>query len=190
MRHIIERLNGYVTRLLEHREDNPSAEEIVDPSKRDETILRHLLHEQTEFFDLNAPEIVLANLPGLHLLPKEERHQRELPLLSKAAALALKGSEYDTDEIKFKWNESGKPVLELVDGSVDVSLSHDNQVCICVVGQGPQGCDIEPVVQRSLSEWTGLLSNVHNPILQQLMDGRHYAKRDIVYGFYDSTNSI
>ena len=168
--HIIERLNGYVTRLLEHREDNPSAEEIVDPSKRDETILRSKLSEQTELFDLSAPEIALANLPGLHLLPKEERHQRELPLLQKAAALVLKDSEYDTDKVQFKWNESGKPVLESVDGSVDVSLSHDDQVCVCVVGHGPQGCDIEPVVQRSLSEWTGLLSNVHKPILKQLMD--------------------
>ncbi|BAY46765.1 beta ketoacyl-acyl carrier protein synthase [Scytonema sp. HK-05] len=169
--YITERLNGYVTRLLEHREDNPTAEEIVAPSPRDETILRRKLNEQAEQFNLNAPKISLAHLPGLHLLPKEERHQRELPLLYKAASLALNSSDDVSVMVQFRWSESGKPVLESVEGlDLDVSLSHDNQVCVCVVGPGPQGCDIERVVQRTLLQWTGLLSNVHEPILKQLLD--------------------
>jgi len=52
---------------------------------------------------------------------------------------------------------------------LNVSLSHDHRVCSCVAGQGLQGCDIEPIVQRTWSEWIGLLSNVREPILQQLI---------------------
>jgi len=86
---IVERLNGYVTRVLEHREDNPTAEEIADSSHRDEQLLRSQLSEQTENFNLLTPEVLLAYIPSLHFLPKEERRQRELPLLSKAVSLAL-----------------------------------------------------------------------------------------------------
>ncbi len=81
----------------------------------------------------------------------------------------LEGSEL-LQKVQIKWLDSGKPVLEGLEGeAVEVSLSHDDQVCLCVAGHGPQGCDIAPVTHRLREDWTALLSAERELLMQQLL---------------------
>ncbi|MBW4435287.1 MAG: SDR family NAD(P)-dependent oxidoreductase [Pelatocladus maniniholoensis HA4357-MV3] len=86
---MIEKLEGYQLRILEHREDHPTAQELAQPSQRDEQILCTQLTHWAEQFQLAVPEVSLVYLPGLHELSRAERHQRELPVFSRAIAKLL-----------------------------------------------------------------------------------------------------
>jgi len=75
-----------------------------------------------------------------------------------------------SQEVQIKWLDSGKPVIEgLERQQVEVSLSHDERFCLCVVGAGPQGCDILPITQRSREDWFSLLSSDRKPLLNHLL---------------------
>ncbi|NEO45561.1 MAG: hypothetical protein F6K55_16095 [Moorea sp. SIO4A3] len=80
------------------------------------------------------------------------------PLLAAASATQI------------KWLDTGKPVLEGVEQeNIDISLSHDDQVCLCVAGKSPQGCDILPITHRTRENWTALLTLGREPLMQQLL---------------------
>lgn len=170
---IVERLNGYQLRILEHRKDNPTVEELADPSQRDEWILRRKLSNQAHLFRVAAPEISLAYLPGIHALPPSQRHERELPIFHKTISQLLRNDANQLSKLQIKWTKSGKPVVDGVEQQkVEVSLSHDECVCICVAGEAPQGCDIEPVTHRTQQDWTALLSNSRETLMQQLLNAK------------------
>jgi acyl-CoA thioesterase FadM len=89
---------------------------------------------------------------------------------SKFGPTPLQGSGI-LQNVQINWLDSGKPVLEGLEKElVDVSLSHDDRVCLCVAGIGPQGCDIAPVTHRLREDWTALLSNAREPLMQQLLE--------------------
>jgi enediyne polyketide synthase len=170
---LVERLNGYQLRILEHRKDNPTVEELADPSQRDEWILRRKLSNQAHLFRVAAPEISLAYLPGIHGLLPSERHERELPIFYKTISQLLHTDANQIPNLQINWTEFGKPVVDgLEQQKVVVSLSHDERVCICVAGQGLQGCDIEPVTHRTQQDWTALLSNSRSLLMQQLLNSK------------------
>ncbi len=78
--------------------------------------------------------------------------------------------ETGLQQIQIRWLDSGKPVLEGLEGkAINVSLSHDDSVCICVAGYRPQGCDIVPITRRTQQEWIALLSYEREPLMQQLL---------------------
>ncbi|MBE9048953.1 hypothetical protein IQ243_00715 [Nostocales cyanobacterium LEGE 11386] len=90
--------------------------------------------------------------------------------ISKFGPTPLQGSDL-LQNVQINWLDSGKPVLEGLEKElVDVSLSHDDRVCLCVAGLGPQGCDIAPVTHRLREDWTALLSNSREPVMQQLLE--------------------
>ncbi|MBG1269561.1 type I polyketide synthase [Nostoc sp. WHI] len=170
---LVERLNGYQLRILEHRKDNPTVEELADPSQRDEWILRRKLSNQAQLFRVAAPEVSLAYFPRIHALSATERHERELPLFHKTIGQLLRSNSNLIPEIQIKWTKSGKPMVDgLEDQGVEVSLSHEERVCICVAGRGPQGCDIESVTHRTREDWTALLSNSRDGLMQQLLSSK------------------
>lgn len=80
---VIEKLDGYQLKIMEHRQDNPTAEELVNPGERDEQLLHQQLIQRAKTLSVNLPEISLVHLPGLHNLSAEERHSLELPVFSK-----------------------------------------------------------------------------------------------------------
>jgi len=169
---VVERLEGYTLGIVEHRSENPTAEELADPSRRDERILRQNLDELSEAFGLEAPESHVAHMPDLHSLPKHERHVRELPVLAKVAQAAMGNGESRGQSLKIRWLASGKPVVEsAADEQPGVSLSHDDQTLLCVGGRGPLGCDLHPVESRDREDWIALLSNARTPLLDELIDG-------------------
>ncbi len=172
---VIERLEGYQLKILEHREDHPTVEELADPSQRDEQSLRSQLTRWADDFKITVPEVSLDYLPGLHGLSAVERHQRELPIFLRTIAAVTKlGSmplqNAGLQQVQIRWLNSGKPVIEGLEGeAVNVSLSHDDHVCLCVAGYGLQGCDIAPLTHRTWQEWTALLSYDRKPLMHQLL---------------------
>ena len=52
---------------------------------------------------------------------------------------------------------------------VETSLSHDDHACLCVVGAGPQGCDIAPITERTRTNWLALLTPEKGDLLQQVI---------------------
>lgn len=168
---VVEKLNGYQVRILEHRAENPTAAALANPSEWDEQLLCRELSSRTNAFQMTRPEICLVYLPDLHGLSPTERHQRELPVFQQTVGRLLNHGTEFSQNIHIRWLESGKPVVEeLVEKGADISLSHDELVCLCVAGWGPQGCDIAPITQRSLPDWIALLSRSREPLMQQLLE--------------------
>lgn len=60
---------------------------------------------------------------------------------------------------------------------IDVSLSHDERVCLAVAGYGSQGCDIEPLRHHTESEWVALLGDSRKSLLQKLIEGNDSVDR-------------
>jgi len=93
---------------------------------------------------------------------------------AKPIPLSHKDSSH---QVHLTWNESGKPILEGTGiETVETSLSHDDQICMCTVGWGAQGCDIAPVAHRTREDWRSLLASERLPLLDQLV----YANGDSV----------
>lgn len=171
---IVEKLNGYRLKILEHREDNPTAEQLANPDARDEKIIEEKLKVISDSFGVQTPEVSVMNVLGLHQLGKGDRHQRELPLLQKTVAKLMDNSQ----NLEISWRSSGKPVVKGAEReNIDVSLSHCDRLCLCVAGYGVQGCDIEPITSRTEREWVALLGNVRQPLMQELIDGQDSLER-------------
>ena len=89
---VLETLEGYQLRILEHRGDNPTAEEIANPGQRDERRLQEQLKQSAEAFGIDAPTLALTYQPGLQNLPSSERRQQEVPLFAKTVGNFLNPS--------------------------------------------------------------------------------------------------
>ena len=167
---LLEKLSGYRLRILEQRKENPTVEELANPSQRDESILTRKLTNQAQLLGVSSPEIAIAYLPGLHSLPITARHQLELPLFHRVISQFLENDAELCANIQVKWLENGKPVVdEPLHEKVKVSLSHDERLCLSVAGKELQGCDIETILtHRTLQDWTALLSDSREFLLQQL----------------------
>ena len=85
--YVIERLDGYTVRMIEHRPDNPTVEELGDSTERDERLLREELRLHAVALDVSEPEVSLDYVPDLHSLPADERHQKELPVFRNTVRL-------------------------------------------------------------------------------------------------------
>jgi NAD(P)-dependent dehydrogenase (short-subunit alcohol dehydrogenase family)/acyl-CoA thioesterase FadM len=161
---VTERLIGYRLRILEECPENPTAEDLAHPEGRDERLVREAVAGALRAFDRRGPSLALADLPGLHALPKYERHDRERDLVERA----VRGATSEPYEVIRHAN--GRPELtgpETVRG-LSLSLSHDNRNALCVVGPGPQGCDVEAVRERTEDDWIALLGHDRQALLDAL----------------------
>jgi acyl-CoA thioesterase FadM/phosphopantetheinyl transferase len=166
---LLERLEGYTLQVLEHHEHNPTAEEIAEPGKRDEEILRNELLARAKELDLEVPEITAEHVAGIHQLPRDERHRHEKPLMERTVALAQPGTG---GKVTIDWMKSGKPVIKgAYAEQVDISLAHDDDTIVCVAGNAPQGCDVAFISPRSFEQWVSLLGNSRMSLLQELCNG-------------------
>ncbi len=86
---LIEKLEGYHLRIIDHRPDHPTAEELANPGDRHEQILHQELLQRAAALNVTVPEISLVEMPGMHHLSVKERHQRELSIFSQTVAKFL-----------------------------------------------------------------------------------------------------
>jgi enediyne polyketide synthase len=83
-----ERIVGFRARILETRPENPTAEELADPGRRDSGILRRALAEHARALRVRTPEVALSHIEGLHGRTAEERRTLEQPLFEEVIARA------------------------------------------------------------------------------------------------------
>lgn len=167
---VVERLEGYRLHILAARPENPSAADLIAPDARDQRMVGRLVEAIGRDLEIDLPGIGLQHLNGLHQLGREERHQRELPLLQATAEKVLAAHGADPAGVAIQWLASGKPVIKgVLEGAFGLSLTHDEGVCLCTAGPAPQGCDLQPVTDRSRQEWQDLLGVDAGPLLDTLM---------------------
>jgi hypothetical protein len=51
---------------------------------------------------------------------------------------------------------------------LEVSLSHDDAMVLCVAGVGPQGCDLVAPIHRDAAQWLAMLGERHFRLTEQL----------------------
>jgi enediyne polyketide synthase len=84
-----ERITGFRSRIVETRDDNPTAKELADPQDRDARLVQRELAERGLTLGVRTPEVALAHMRGLHALSADERRVLELPLFEDAVGRLL-----------------------------------------------------------------------------------------------------
>lgn len=168
----LETLHGYTLKRMHLDPNAPLPQDIVDPTLRDAALLeRALVQACVEVGIVPPPSPVLVFDPRLVAMDKSRRRLSELPLFAEAVFRALPQSHRaHIAQMEVQWRDDGKPIISgLPQDSLQVSLSHDQNHCLCVAGPQAQGCDIEPIVPRSRTMWLGLLGAAHETLLDELV---------------------
>jgi len=164
-------LDGYRLRILKHHEDYPTVTDLIAPEQRDRQLIHGTLEMACRQLMLDAPVVDAACIPGLHEMPKAGRHEAQQPLLKRALAHARKAYDIDAKALAVNWLENGKPVVSGIGPhELDVSLTHEDRVCLCALGPGPLGCDLATITPRSREGWRGLLGAGRMSIFDLLME--------------------
>jgi len=127
------------------------------------------LSRMCEYVGAETPGFGFSAIPGLHTLSKSERHLLEKPVIASAVDQWMDGSDEPTRNLAVQILPTGKPCFsDAGHDSLDLSITHDDEFCICVVGRYPQGCDWEPVTARTGPEWIALLGEHRRELLGTL----------------------
>ncbi|MCI5166166.1 MAG: SDR family NAD(P)-dependent oxidoreductase [Candidatus Electrothrix sp. GM3_4] len=167
---VIERITGYRARIIEHKKESPTAEDLVYPGQRDCKILLSELKQRATLLPAHCmlPEFISDFIPQLQHLSKDERRRAELPFIKNALAPLLDSSN---TRIEISWSQEGKPALAIpTDAGVYFSLTHNEGTIVCTAGQELQGCDLEAVSSRSKEEWQSILGKGNETILAELTE--------------------
>jgi enediyne polyketide synthase len=74
------------------------------------------------------------------------------------------------NDVTVTWEASGRPrLLDPAAPRSELSLSHDGDLGLAVVGTGPQGCDLQAVAPRSRGDWEALLGRGRTALLDALI---------------------
>lgn len=141
-----------------------NAEVLIHPSNYDEAEIEKQLNDYAKTNGLNVPKIALSYEDHLIKVPKSERHTKEKPIFERA----LKKMGYSAPGLEVTWDKSGKPLVHSSQTNIandvsdleavpHVSLTHDDRICIATASNIAHGCDLEPVVERTDSEWISLI---------------------------------
>ncbi len=167
---IRESMEGYTLHILKRLKNNPFPADLINPDKRDNLLLQQVVNSITELFELAVPFFQVGYFPGIHKLSREQRHEFEVPLMNKALEMAL-GQSFNQEYLKIHWLDNGKPVLTGTENSnINISISHDDRLCLCLAGDGAQGCDVEPITPRNRQEWVSLVGKENEILLDALLD--------------------
>ena len=168
--YVLERLSGYRLRILEEHPENPTAVELGNPKERDRIQLKQVLNTTFKEFGLTAPVVALEYAPNLQSKSKKQRRTFERPIIARALKEKLALPEEEQIDFRIKTLPSGKPKLTgLRTAGLNLSLSHCNRYCLCVVAETPHGCDIELITHRQMDDWIALLSSERSFLVEELV---------------------
>jgi acyl-CoA thioesterase FadM len=161
-------LEGYCLKILKHVDSYPTLADLKNPVNRDRRLLKQILTRTAQQLGVDLPEVEIDYLPGIHLETKKKRCELESPLIKATLAGAYR--RWNLSSTKVIWQKSGKPVVIGTNGNTpDLSLSHDERLCLASAGPQAQGCDVAPVTSRSREEWSDLLGMNHAGLLDTLI---------------------
>lgn len=175
---IVERIENYEVQTLERAADLPTPAQLVERAdSSDDPALQGIADQQAEKFGLSAPYVTVRKIPGLHGRKRDGRRLISLPVFHAAVRGAGRRFAVDASQLEVRWLETGKPVLfrshsrsgtdaaaglmepEAAFAPLEVSLSHDDEVLLCVAGKGLQGCDLVGPIRRSREQWRAMLNS-------------------------------
>ena len=166
---VLERLTGYRLQILGDRPDLPAVSDLLAPGKRDQAILEKQLATTVVGTLPGKPGFAYQSMLGVHASSQFERRIEQLPLIENACRRFLGLSKESVCPVGVAWEESGRPFFgSSTDLSMGLSIAHDDFGCLSVVGAGDQGCDLEPIVQRSREDWRVLLTAHRVPLIHEL----------------------
>lgn len=90
---VLEQLDGYRLRILEHRPQNPTAAELAAGTVGTERLVRDELAKHAEAFGLVVPELAASEVLGLPEMSREQRRSAEVPTITRAVHGALKPND-------------------------------------------------------------------------------------------------
>jgi acyl transferase domain-containing protein/acyl-CoA thioesterase FadM/NAD(P)-dependent dehydrogenase (short-subunit alcohol dehydrogenase family)/acyl carrier protein len=162
-----ETLDGFRLKVLKHHDEHPTTADLLHPDDRDTREVQKRISELAAGLRLRIPLVRVSHLPGLHEKTRQERREAELPLLNKAVEQWAERRNGNRSAVRIEWEPSGRPAAWIGDEAVGVSLAHDARYCIVAVGAAPLGCDLAPVLHRTLEQWHALLG----PFGRALIEG-------------------
>ena len=172
---VLEKYTGAKVRFRGRLPDQPTTRELSDPASRDEWRLRRDVARS----GLELPGLALAHAPGIHDLSRDERHVQTRGLMMIALGRAV--GEEGAAGASISWNGSGAPHVDGLD-EVKVSVSHTDDLALCVAAPIPVGCDLTPIQSRTREEWVALLGSHRSALLDELValeEGSERAHLDI-----------
>lgn len=154
---ILEQITGYWVKKVEDRAGSPSGSELASLWAPEVSIDLTCLREAFHARDRGLPIVTLMPTPGIHSLRRDERHEIEQPIVAKTLRRYYDKKVNEPLSFELTWLTNGKPMLVNTPTDLGISISHDDNYCLCVIGGPDQGCDIMPVLPRSTSDWIALL---------------------------------
>jgi len=144
-------------KVLQHLPNNPTANDLVNATHRDENILRKQLDTLSEKFGFMPP--VIKCLYDYRIMDKKEvRHRIEIPIIKSAVNELLGKDKRMVKDFKVTWTKSGKPIIKGKNlNGIEISLSHNASFLMVVAGREKQACDIEIIQKKSEVDWIGIL---------------------------------
>ena len=146
---------------------NPTANELVNPEKRNQRIIDLKLIELSNEFGFAQPVIKCFFDERLTKANREIRHKIEMPVIVSALEELLKKEGKTSEGLRINWLKSGKPVVEGANAQgIGVSVSHTGSFLIVIAGYGEQGCDVQSIQTRTNNEWVSLLGKEKYDLLK------------------------
>ena len=165
---IRERITGYRVKVLAIKEEYPAASQLADLGSLDQARFDSQMKEAFGRLDTPPPVMALRRMPHLHELNRQQRHNLETPLMEDTVRKFQEQTGRDNATPTIGWLPSGRPTV-LNDSECNISLSHDDDYCLCVATSSSIGCDIAPVTGRVREDWEALLGQQNQPVLDQLI---------------------
>ena len=145
-------------KVIQYLSDKPNANDLVDPTKKDQAIIEGRVNELAQQMGFLVPIVRCLYDARLRKCRKEDRHKIEIPIIRSAVQDLLRRENKKPKSVKVEWMKSGRPVIKGKDASgIKISLTHDGSFLMVVVGYEDQGCDVQTIQKRRESSWKGLL---------------------------------
>ena len=166
---IRERMVGYKVKVLTIKDHFPSAVQLANLDTFEQVLLERQTKDLFDGTDGLSPVMMVRRMPELHGMNKADRRKAEKPLLTQTVhKLKLRSKGADSAAPAIGWSATGAPIT-LGDDHYRVSLSHDDDYCLCAANLLMSGCDIQPVTERSRVQWESLLGTHNVPLLDCLI---------------------
>lgn len=147
-------------RILDTIIDNPTANELVNPLKRDRMILENTILKYCRELGIKSPQFSITYIPGLNRMGKGERHKAELPFIEKTVLSFLNEKDKSNINLEIAWRKDGSPqVLSNLSNNPYISLSHEGSLVVCALGNEQQAIDLQTILLKTNEEWRSLLGD-------------------------------
>ncbi|MBF0512332.1 MAG: hypothetical protein HQL13_08430, partial [Candidatus Omnitrophica bacterium] len=96
-------------KILENIPNNPSANDLADPTQRDQVTIENKINELAQQMGFIAPTVRYLFDSRLKTSSRQKRHQIETPLIEATVCELLRKENKRLKSVKVGWLKSGRP---------------------------------------------------------------------------------